>query len=89
MRFFQLAGKVTTRRKTVSERSNCLSHSLFSVVLSVPEHGIEDGEEFSGAGCEDEFEGFSGGLQSGAEGFHGGVVSAGDEGGDVERAERA
>ncbi len=50
------------------------------VVLSVAEHGIEDGEELSGAGCNGDLGGFSGVLEAFAESAEGWVASAGDEG---------
>ena len=61
---------------------------MFLIILSVPDHCIDYGEQLSFAGGEGEFDGFSCGLQAGAEGFHHGIVARCDEGGQIQRAAR-
>ena len=75
-----------TKILEIASRSNCLSGELFHIILSIPQHGVEDCEELSGAGGEDEFDGFSGVLQAFAESLDGGIAARGDEGGNVEGA---
>ena len=59
------------------------------MVLVVSCHGVEDGEELSGAGGDDDFERFAGGLEASAEGFDGGIMAAGDEACEIEEIGRA
>jgi hypothetical protein len=54
--------------------------------LARPDHGVEDGQELSGAGGEGDLHGLSGGLEALAEGLEARVAAGCDEGGDIERA---